>query len=174
MMGSRGRVDRVRGRAERAGFTLLEVLAALAVLGIATGIFATLFMASMNLGHLNQSRSIAATIADEQVVLLREFPEAFEWPDFTATEPGTFSHVSPRERAASATAPPSVMPFESVAYRRDSIFYDRFSCDLYARVPSEDAGHLEIATVVHWVEKGKRQSITLTSAVPRSLAEGQS
>lgn len=174
MMASRGRVVRVVHRPNSSGFTLFEVLAALAVLGIASGIFASLFIASMNLGHMNQSQSIAASHAGEQVVLLRNYPEEFTWPDFNALEPGAFGPVTPKDPtgdATSATDPPSVMPIEPRAFERERNFYDLFSWQAFARVPSPDAAYVEVASVVHWLEKGKPQSFTLTSAVPRAIVE---
>lgn len=174
MMASRGRVVRVGQRPNTSGFTLFEVLAALAVLGIASGIFASLFVASMNLGHLNQSQAIASSLADEQLVILRSYPEGFTWPDFDSLEAGQFGPVVPADpvgNAVSATDPPSVMPFDRPAFERERNFYDLFSWQAFARIPSPDAGYIEVATVVHWVEKGKPQALTLTSAVPRIRIE---
>lgn len=171
----RGRVVRPARRSNASGFTLFEVLAALAVLGIATGIFASLFIASMNLGHLNQSRTIAASLAEEQLVLIRNHPQGFTWPDFNALAAGEFGPVTPADPAGtalSAADAPAAMPTDKTAFQRDENFYAQFACGSYARIPDADAGYVEIAAVIYWTEKGRPQSITLTSALPRTILEG--
>jgi prepilin-type N-terminal cleavage/methylation domain-containing protein len=155
------------------GFTLFEILAALAVIGVATGIFASLFVASMNIGHLNQSSAIAATLAEEQLVLLRNHPDGFVWPDAAALDSGEFAPITLRDPATqhASFAQPAVMPFDPRAFTRDRNFYDQFTWEAFARLPDPDAGHLEVVAVVHWQEKGRPQSISLTSAVTRPVAE---
>ena len=176
-MACRGRVIRPGTRPNDSGFTLLEVLAALAVLGIASGIFASLFIASMNLGHLNQSRSIATSLAEEQLILIRDNPKGFSWPKLSTLEVGQFGPVTladPTGTGLASTDPPETMPFELPAFQRERNFYAQFSWEAHARLPQQDAGYVEIVVAIRWLEKGKPQSVTLTSAVPRSLVEGAS
>jgi prepilin-type N-terminal cleavage/methylation domain-containing protein len=172
-MKSRGRVQRRPCTDGRSGFTLLEVLAALVVLGVATGIFASLFVASMNLGHLSQSETVAATLAEEQLVLLRNHPQGFAWPDLAAVDPGSFAPVAPHgaTEGLSATFLPSMMLLNQRANDRDHAFYERYSWQTFARLPEPDSGYLELAVVIAWAEKGKPQRFVLTSAIPRNLVE---
>ncbi len=184
MVGRGMAVIRIRA-AHTSGFTLFEVLAALAVLGIATGIFASLFVASMNIGHLNQSSAMAASLAEEQLLIIRNHPQGFAWPDAATLALGAFAPVTALERPAtgpaetksstvelSATTLPAMMPFDPSAYTRARNFYEQYTWQAFARLPEPDAGYLEVATVIRWQEKGKPQSITLTSAVARSVVEG--
>jgi len=134
------------------GFTLLEVLAALAVMSVASYILIGLFMASLQVGEGARLHDTAAAIASEQMQALVNGPEAFVWPAFV--EDGIAVEVLPAHEADEWHAPatPDAMPSVRASFERESIYHQRFGWRAYAR-PLADAPNL--------VE-------VLTSALPRT------
>ena len=68
--------------------------------------------------------------------------------------------------------PPTTKPTVDAVFRRESNFYKEFSWEAYARRVDETSHYAELTVVVRWIEAGRNRSVTLTSAVPRSVLEG--
>ncbi|NIA12611.1 MAG: prepilin-type N-terminal cleavage/methylation domain-containing protein [Nitrospiraceae bacterium] len=153
------------------GFTLIEILVAVAVLGIGATIFISLFSASQDLAETSRSRTVATYLAEQQLDALQRDPGQYEWPS-AAIEPGTMAEILPF--GADPAVPrgftlPSVMPVDSRAYAREANFMKRFSWQAYARTPDAEAAHIELTVVVRWQEGGRDQLLALTASAHRSL-----
>lgn len=161
-----------RRAARAAGFTLFEMLVALAVLGVATGAIAALFGASMTIAANNRDVRIATSVADECLHALIGHPERYRWTpdaqhlfDLFPVVPGSLT-----EGNADVT-PPSAMPVEPAAAERTQNEYKRFRWEAYGRLPAENAGYYEVTVVVRWTNGGRSKLVALTSTVARSRVE---
>ena len=155
------------------GFTLIEILVALAVLSVGVTIFVSLFSSSLALSQSSRNQTVAASLAEEQVQLLLHRPAQYDWHLETA-KPGelvevTVPNASERYHPCD---PPSVLPVEPSASMREQNLYDGFTWQAFRKTPSADAGYMEVTVVVRWIEAGRPRLFALTSAVPRSLITG--
>ncbi|MBP8129511.1 MAG: prepilin-type N-terminal cleavage/methylation domain-containing protein [Candidatus Hydrogenedentes bacterium] len=157
------------GRAS--GFTLLEMLVALAVLAVATGVIAALFSASLGLSANSRHQRIASALAEEQLCAVVQHPEQYRWPLGRAGDLELFE-VQPRGAAtAPALGPPSALPAVRNAAVRTDGEYAQFSSQVYGRLPAKNAQHVEVTVVVRWMDAGRAKLVALTSAVPRMRLE---
>ncbi len=155
-------------RRRQRGFTLVEVLAALAVISVAITVIITLFVASVTLAKTNRSRKVAAAFAQEQLELLQRQPGLFEWP--TLDTPGQLMSVTATSGTATLSAP-EAMPAVEAAAQREEAFYDAFTWEAFARLPRADAAHVELTVVVRWAPQTRGSAFILTSAMPRASVE---
>ncbi len=158
----------------RGGFTLLELLAALAVLGVASTILLQMFMSSMTLAKTSATHQIAADLAEEYSTLVQTRPELFEWPNFADEKPGTIAVIKVREGgplAAAVAEPPSALPLLRRAHDREIGMYRDFTWSATGRLPSVDAQFIEVDVEVVWELNGRLRQFVLATAVPRSAAE---
>lgn len=164
----------VRREEYSSGFTLLEVLAAIAVVSVASLIIISSFTTSIALGGANRNRNIAAALAEEQLASLRQNPKVYIWPNLSSLEPGQLMEVRPQETPEGAqipVSPPSSLPSAKTVHDRELLLYKKFSWQAFARLPSEDAGYLELAVVVRWKHQGRDELLALTSSVTRAQVE---
>lgn len=162
----------IERRLQRAGgFSLLEILTALAVLSVAVYILTALFLASLSVGDDARLRDTAAAIAAEQMQALVHAPGDFEWPPFHEHAP---VEILPALEADEWHAPPVPDAFPSTrhSHDREQIFHDRFGWRAYARVLEEAPSVVELTVVVSWTHGGRPQSFVLTSAMARSAVPG--
>ena len=160
---------RANQRLHRAGgFSLLEVLTALAVLSVALYIFIAMFLASLALGEGARLQDTAAAIASEQMQALVHAPGEFEWPAFPGD--GAAIEVMPALEADEWHAPPmpDTLPVVRSANERERIYHERFGWRAYARPVEESPSVIEVSVVVSWTHRGRPQSFVLTSAMPRA------
>jgi len=153
------------------GFTLIEILVAVAVLGIGATIFIKLFSSSQDLAETSRSRTIATSLAERQLDALQRDPGQYEWPS-QALETGTMAEILPFGGDPDATrgfAPPSTMPVNAAANARETNFMERFSWQAYARTPDAEAAYIELTVVVRWQENGRDKSLAITTSAHRSL-----
>ena len=165
-MYSHTRLDRARG------FTLLEVLAALAVMSVAIYILISMFLASLQVGEGARLQASAAAIAKEQMQALVQAPHTFEWPPFVGD--GEAVEILPALEADEwhSTILPDAMPAVAGSFARETTYHERFGWRAYAR-PLEDAPSVvEVSVVVKWTLGGRPQSFVLTSAMPRGSVPG--
>ena len=154
-------------RAPRQGFTLMEVLAALAVVSVAATFIITLFVSSMTLSQTRRSRRVAAGLAQEQLELLARQPDLFAWP--ALDQPGAFEPVTAKSGEA-GFALPTVMPSNEREARREAAFHERFFWQAHARLATPDADYVEVTVAVGWNPQRAQSSVALTTALPRARA----
>ena len=156
-------------KAGRAGFTLLELMTALAVIGVAATVFLRLFSSSVSLAVASLSHEVAVHLAEEYLATIQSSPERFDWPDLEDTASGEIQSIIPIEE--SFPAPPESMPNLRRAYNRDRSFYRDFSWAAFAVLPEGDAQYVEVLVEISWTDEGYLRRFSLGSIVPRSLAE---
>jgi len=163
--------DGGRQRAQR-GFTLIEILAALSIVGVGTIIFMSFFMSSLALAQSNRTLRVAGDLAENQLTAVVNDPGGYAWPEAAALATGALAAVTPVADAGAAhphPVIPAVLPPDSQSRRREEDFASRFSWEVYARLPRPEATYLEVTVVVRWDDRGREQVLALTSCAPRSV-----
>lgn len=159
-------------RTARAGFTLIELIVSLFVIGVATTIFMHLYAASIDLGKLSRNRSIAVGVAEEQLGLIMREPSNFVW-DYANPDSAGFFRIraaadDPRAGVV-APLPKATLPADA-AFQRESIVFNQFRWKAIGKLAERGNFH-EVTVDVHWEQAGKAQSITISGAVPRGRVE---
>jgi len=155
------------------GFTLVEILVALAVMSAATFIIVALYTNAMSLAEINRCRKVAASLAEERMADLVRNPGQYRWPDLQSAADGELIRVVPGKPARMKPDPPKAMPLDSRMYKREANFYDGFLCEAYVKAPANapEAGYVEVTVAVRWTREGRDYVFTLTSAMPRAILE---
>ena len=150
------------------GFTLLELLAGLAVLAVATSVFITLYTISVLLATTSRNEQIALQVAESHLNDILSYPEQVTWPDpatLVVDEPVVVMSEAKEEL-------PTAMPTHDRAYDRVSAVYYDMNWEAGLRLPQPDASYAELTVTVKWQEQRKWRVLTLTSALPRPVAAG--
>jgi prepilin-type N-terminal cleavage/methylation domain-containing protein len=156
------------------GFTLIEVVAALAVLSVATIIFLSMFVSSMELAQANRNRKAAADLAQDRINDLRINAHRYAWPSFDGSNADLLPVTLDAAAADTERKIPATMPVDQTSNRREKFFYEAFSWEALARLPKPDAAYIEATVLVRWRERGRSQVLALTTCLPRSAAGGAS
>ncbi len=171
-------------RRRKAGFTLLELVLALAILGLAVTLMLSLFFRSTELGDTVRNRTLAAELAETQLAAILATPEYFTWRlpadrplhalGSTALFPVTplGSEAGPDETYP--WRPPSVLPVQDAQAAQDTARYEQFRWRAfvaapggpYAAYPTPGYAYLELSVAVQWEEAGRTRQWVYTSAVP--------
>ncbi len=161
-------------RPGRAGFTLLELLTALAVLGVASTIFLRLYSSSNALAASSLSHEIALNIAGEYLTEIQARPDNFVWPDFDTIPPGepqALRAIEDGPVSATFTEPPAALPNVVRANRRDRALYADFTWEASVVLPPGPEQHVELIVEVSWTDGGRLRRFSMNSLVPRSHGE---
>lgn len=160
----------------RAGFTLIEMLVAISVIGVAVTVFMQMYTASMDLGKLSRNRQLASEIAREQLNLLIMNPSSYVWETSGANADGLFRirTTADEPRAGMKVEAPPVAPFARPARARQEVVYDQYRWRAFGRLGQNEQFY-EVFVDVRWTQSGKDHHLVLTGAVPKSAAvsEGQ-
>ena len=164
---------RQRIRDDRSGFTLVEILTALFIIGVASTLFIQMYTASLGLSRASTRYEVASQIAEEYMVELQVNPQQFAWPNFDG-EVGNLLQIKLMDDDSALLKPsaPSVMPVAPRAHEREANLYDEFSWHAYAKIHEEDSNFVEVLVAVSWTQESRLRTFYLTSAVPRSVGEG--
>lgn len=167
-MSGKGRIDRSRRRGDQSGFTLLELLAALAVIAVATSVFITLYSISVLLATTSRNEVIALQVAESHLNDILTYPEQIQWPD-----PAQLANGEPAIVLADAKEElPTAMPTYKTAHDRVSATYYDISWQATVRLPRPDAPYAELTVIVKWFERQHGRALALTSAIPRPAEAG--
>lgn len=168
-----GHTVRPSGTKRRArGFTLIEIIIALAVLSVATSIFISLMGRGVALGAHSRNRVAAANIASDILAEIQARPSSFVWPPFEELQAGGAAEITPHGADPGTTGHAVVPPAGVAENDRQAEFFRKFQWLAYARLPHEGANHLEVIASVVWVEGGRPMSLKLNTTFPISLLEG--
>jgi prepilin-type N-terminal cleavage/methylation domain-containing protein len=148
----------------QSGFTLLEVLAALAVMAVATSVFISLYTASLGLARSSHGQRIAVRLAEEHLGDVVSHPAAIDWTALWAKQPGERATIVEMHTAEY----PGTMPTDERAYFRTKNLYENFTWEAHAVRPPDDQSFVVVIVEVRWVHEGRPRMLALTSAVPRS------
>lgn len=158
-------------RGRHGGFTILEIVAALGVMSVATFIAISLYGASYAIGENSRATRIAASLAEERLTDMRIHPGSYIWPEELV--PGKPERVV--DEAGNVVIDfdrPAVMPADARSGRRERDFYSRFLWKAFAEVTKPEDNHIIVTVVILWEDGGHNRNFTLTSALPRSVMVG--
>jgi len=152
-----------------AGFSLMELIVAMAVISAAGTLFISLYMSSLDLAQTARNRSVATQLAEEQVSAILGAPGNFLWafPEEASVDPFAIQLTEEDPPAGNLFEPPAAMPAEESAHNREESVYGKFRWQASARLPNVNSTYYEITVVVRWKEAGRQQLLALTSALPR-------
>ena len=159
--------------AGRGGFTLVELLTALVIMGIATTIFVNLYTASVTLANANRGQRVAANLAEEYMTYILNYPREIDWSPVYGEEPASGDAESPGKLILVARpdtaeeGPAAMLRTAGRSYNRVKNLYRNFTHEVHARIPETDAEYLEVVVVVRWTQGRRNLSFSLTSAIPR-------
>ena len=162
------------GGPNRGGFTLWELLAAFAVLSVATSVFVSMFISSLDISRSARCQQTAAYLAEEEMSALLSVKPQLKI-DWGTAKPGelvpllSMTDGTPGPWACSA---PTAMPNTPASLNREKALYQGFSWRAFAARPEAETGAIEVTVVVQWKERGRDRGFALTSAVPRYRLEG--
>ena len=158
------------------GFTLLEIIFSLAILGVATTVIMSLFSHSLVLGTTSRNLSTASTLAEEQLNDILRNPSAYDWTGLAGAAPGRFVHVKlvtpPEGKEPYGFGPPTALPGDASSEKRERGFYSKFRWTARAKPPAADSRCVEVTVIVHWKQGQQTRSLALTSLLPRQRLEG--
>jgi prepilin-type N-terminal cleavage/methylation domain-containing protein len=175
----------VLSRKRQAGFTILELLVALAVMSVGIWVFLSFYSSAAAMNRTSNNRSVATQIAREQLQLIQQAPQDFQWhlPEAASHDPFPIQVSAEDPKLGNPVAPPAAMPVARRALARESKLYDDYRWVAFGRVPEAAAPaegqpaapelqYYEVTVVVHWKEANRPQSVALTSSVPRFAVGG--
>ena len=169
------RSHRAPGRRATGGFTLLELLVAIAVMSVAIWVFLSFYSSAQDMNRTAVERATAVHIAEEQLQALVRNPSAFHWniPEQAAGEVFSIGLTEADPPAGNPVAVPAAMPVSRTAYQRQLNFHDKFRWAAFGRLPEPDATHFEVTVLVQWTLNGRMESVALSSSVARFRVGGQ-
>ncbi len=150
------------------GFTIVEMLVALIVVSIAGTISVQLYGHSYDIGKVNQRRTVGTELAHGQLSRILVQPGAFKWPNLDSLTPGEIGEINVPEGGNRFFNAPTTRPTVAHTSQVEDNFYSGFQWDAYAVVPEADATYVEVTVIVRWLREQERETVSLTSALPRS------
>ena len=165
----------------RSGFTLVELLTAIVVMGFATTIFLRLFMASVTLAEMHRAVRVAASLAEEYMTQVLTYPGEVNWsPVFEDEAANELTRVAPPESVEG----PAAIPTIERSYIRTKNLYASYTREAWARIPKPtaealdaeaDPKYVEVVVVLRWIHDGREHFFSLTSTIPiEKVQESQS
>ena len=158
-------------RKRAGGFTLFEMLVALAVTAIAITGGLTLLMSSLTVSQMSRHISVATALAEERLTDLKNNPGQYNWSGLAIAAPNEWIELD-KEPGGTAFAPPSVLSQIKPDASQDKDLHEKFTGEAYARLRDPQDSKLEIVVVVRWTEGKRARSLVLTSFLPRRRVEG--
>ena len=160
-------------RSVRHGFTLVEVIVALTVVSVAATVFISMFNAGLHAGRRNQDRAIALDLAEAHLAAILRTPGDYQWKD--PGDAASFIIESPQGKARPQgypCHPPQVTLITRSNQDKLAGRYAKFTWTALARTPQEDTAVYEVRVLIRWMDEGRPQVLSLTSALPKTLATG--
>jgi prepilin-type N-terminal cleavage/methylation domain-containing protein len=167
--------------AARGGFSLVELLTALVIMGIATTIFIDLYTASVTLAETNRGQRVATSLAEECMAYILSRPGEIDWTAVSESGPKLTRVRLPA--SLERVEPPAAIPTNERSLNRVQNQYASFAQDAWARIPTREADsveaegevgaeYLEVVVFVRWQQDGRDRFFSLTSAIPRNKTQG--
>ncbi len=150
----------------------MEVLVALAVIGVATWVILSLFMSSMKLETNARSMRVAADLARDRLADIVARPEAYQWPDSESITVETGAPLILKDGDEQPDfAMPAVLPAHARAREKEARFFERFAWQAYVKRPAAGQGHYELLVSVRWEEAQRPQQLVLTGSIPIGMTK---
>jgi prepilin-type N-terminal cleavage/methylation domain-containing protein len=150
------------------GFTLVEILVALAVVSVGVTVLLSGFTCGLDIAQASRNQAVASSLAEEQMQILAQNPGAYEWA-LDKAAPGQLLKVRPKGKsdAFNSVTPPSTLPVDRKASAREENLYNRFTWTAFAKLSAPDAPYVEVTIAINWSEYGHNRVFSLTSSIPR-------
>ncbi len=175
-----------RGRARR-GFTLIELIVAIAIISVATSVFLSLYFSSLAITKSVENHRTAAEVARAKLAYLEAHPEAFLWelPEKPGDTRFPIKLGEDEPLIGNPVEPPAVLPDDKRAERRTENLYTQYSWNVFGKYPVKERDattgepmrygkdYFEVTVVVSWEEKGRIERLALTSAIPSDRVPGR-
>jgi prepilin-type N-terminal cleavage/methylation domain-containing protein len=154
----------------RRGFTLFEVLCAVAVASVGAAVFVSLFSSSLALLQVSRDKGIAASLAEEQALYITHNPAQFDWR-LQGAAPGALAEIKPvgfdPKKDRQVFPLPGAMPAEPDAARTQKNLYEKFTWQAFAQVPEPAAASVTFHVVVQWSHGVHGRTFSVCASVPR-------
>jgi hypothetical protein len=138
-------------------------------MGMAITILLTLYDGAMTMGERSRARTVATSLAQDQLAAIQADPGSFNLPQADQLASGEPVEITCDD--GQGFPAPATVTVGSLKADREKAYYDGFSWKAYARQP-KDAAHIELTVAVSWVKGGRPDSITLSTLVAQSTLEG--
>ena len=160
-----------------AGFTMMELIVALSVLGTATWVFISLYGQSLTFASTSSHRTVATQVAEARLNKIISSPEEFLWGHGGDQPAGTLFEIrasSEKTNEGNPVTMPALTPVQPRAAERTAKIYDELKWKAYGRFPTTgDAEYVEVIVRVEIEQAGRKTFLALTSSIPASrLPEG--
>ena len=156
------------GHTWSAGFTLMEVIVALAVIGVAATIGVSMFGGSYTAGRDVTDRRVAQQIAQAVLDDLQRDPASYKWPAATNE-----LQLVERLDGKSTVTPPEVSVPDPLILKTIRNQYALYKTQSYVKLNDASPNTCELTTVVSWVRASRPHAITLTALAPKRVLEGK-
>ena len=153
------------------GFTLVELLVALTVVGVAAAVFVGMFSASLGLSRSNSNLAVATELAETQLAVLMRAPRDFVWDNSKGTACFAVTTHEPEPPGGYPVEPPAINLVTKEAQQKLAERYSQFRWTAFARLAAPDAAAYEVTVAVRWMDTRRPQTLTLSSAVARALVD---
>lgn len=159
---------------KNSGFTLIEMLVSLSVIGVAVSVYVSLYTSSLEIGDSARNRTIALSLAESQLQQLVLEPGAYLWQ---IPQPLNLDRMEVKlseddPKVGNLFPLPSAMPPDRLANKRETNIFEKFRWQAFAQLPSLDSSHVRVTVTVRWPEGAKESMVALSSIIPRSQVEG--
>lgn len=155
-------------RLDRRGFTLLEIVVALAVMAVAVSILVALYQASSVFAAQNEETRKAVSLAEEHLTDILLNPAAYVWPALTPGKAMEIHSTAGEQRVE----PPKSLPPDKTAGLRERSAYEIYAWRAFARLPEENAPYIELTVVIEWQSRGRNRDFALTTFAPKPSSGG--
>ncbi|MCX8066143.1 MAG: prepilin-type N-terminal cleavage/methylation domain-containing protein [Candidatus Hydrogenedentes bacterium] len=152
------------------GFTLIELIVALAVLSVAVTVVVQMFSISVDMSRVAQNSILAHMIAEEKLEFVVNHPEKFKWNIPENYKFGDFFRVltsSDEPEAGNKVEEFLSLPPEWERYVRYKNVLSSFRWKVLGKLSSPDSNVVEVIVVVSYRESGRLRNYALMSIVPR-------
>ncbi|MCC6797053.1 MAG: type II secretion system protein [Candidatus Hydrogenedentes bacterium] len=156
------------GQSWSAGFTLMEIIVALAVIAVASSIAVTMFGGSYKAGREVVDRRVAQQIAESVLDDLQRNPASYKWPAATAD----LQLVERQDGTTNVASPAVTVPNPNLQKTIDTQ-YERYTVRSYVKLYDASPNTCELTTVVSWERAKRALAITLTALAPKRVLEGK-
>jgi len=151
------------------GFTLIELIVALAVLSIAVTGLVQMFSLSLNLAQTSQNAILAGNIAYDKLDYLRNCPEKFIWKVSDSVNPEDFFSILTSEdeaKAGNVLEVPITVPPDWASFRKYKDVSQKFRWKAFGKLVSNGKDYYEVVVIVIYKEFGRIKYYTANSIIP--------
>ena len=152
------------------GFTLIEIIVALAVLSVAITGLVQMFSLSLNLSQTSQNVILASSIAHDKLNYVLNCPDKFVFKIYGNLKPGeVFSILTSIDepKAGNTIETPMIAPPDWASFRKYKNVSQKFHWKAFGKIPDNNPDCYEIIVAVIYNERGKTKYYMENSVIPR-------